>query len=258
MTPLLEVKKVGFAYRDDCWIFRDVSFSLERGDILSVIGPNGAGKSTLMNCLAGLQKASEGQVLIGSQDIQSAPVEQVARLVGYMQQSVSIVYDYTVQDVVLMGRAPYISTMKLPSEEDRRISREAIEKMGITHLAGRPYTELSGGERQQVMIARLLAQQPSLIIMDEPTSALDFGNQQRTIQMIRMLAQRGFAIIMTTHNPDHAIMLGGMVATIDRAGRFQCGAADQVLTDENLSELYGVKIKVEYVEAFSRKVCTCV
>lgn len=93
--------------------------------------------------------------------------------------------------------------------------------------------------------------------MDEPTSALDFGNQQRTIQMIRMLAQRGFTVIMTTHNPDHAIMLGGLVGTIGRSGQFQCGPADEILTEEALSALYGVDIKVEYVKAFSRKVCAC-
>ena len=159
--------------------------------------------------------------------------------------------------VVLMGRAPYISTMRLPGEEDRQIARDAMEQMCITHLARRPFTELSGGERQQVMIARLLTQQPRLILMDEPTSALDFGNQQRTIRMIRDLSRRGFAVIMTTHDPDHAVMLGDKVGTIDREGRFLFGPADEIITSETLSRLYNTDILVEYIPSFGRKVCGC-
>lgn len=256
--PLLQVNKIGFSYKNGRRIFQDISFEMESGDVLSVIGPNGAGKSTLLNCLAGLCPVEAGMVLIDGQNLREIPAEQVARLVGYMQQNVSIVYEYSVKDVVLMGRAPYISTMKLPSSEDMRIAREAIENMHISHLSERPYTELSGGEKQQVMIARLLAQQPKLIIMDEPTSALDYGNQQKTIQMIRMLAQRGFSVIMTTHNPDHAVMLGGRVGAIDKTGCFRWGTADEILTDEFLSALYGIKIKTEYVPAFSRRICACV
>lgn len=258
MKPILQVEQLSFAYDNGRQIFTDVNFTLDSGDILSVIGPNGAGKSTLMNCLAGMRHANKGKVLVDGLDIQHAPVDKAAQLVGYMQQSVTVVYDYLVQDVVLMGRAPYISTMRLPSENDRQIAWEAMEQMGITHLADRPYTELSGGERQQVMIARLLAQQPKIIIMDEPTSALDYGNQQRTIRMIEDLSKRGFTIIMTTHNPDHAVMLGGKVGTVGRDGKFHFGTTDELLTDDMLTALYGVKIKVEYVEAFSRKVCSCV
>ena len=257
MNPLLLVEDLSFSYENGRRIFDRVDFTLKGGDILSIIGPNGAGKSTLMNCLAGLRRANRGRILVDGADIPSLPVDQAARLVGYMQQTTSIVYDYLVEDVVLMGRAPYISTMRLPGEEDRQIARDAMEQMCITHLARRPFTELSGGERQQVMIARLLTQQPRLILMDEPTSALDFGNQQRTIRMIRDLSRRGFAVIMTTHDPDHAVMLGDKVGTIDREGRFLFGPADEIITSETLSRLYNTDILVEYIPSFGRKVCGC-
>ncbi len=257
MSAQIEVKGLSYAYSGDHEVLKNISFSLEAGEILSVIGPNGAGKSTLLNCICGVIRPTSGKVFAGGIDMSDAKVEVAAKHVGYMRQSVDIVYDYSVEDVVVMGRAAYVGTLALPSAEDRRIAHEAIREMELGLLADRPYTQLSGGEKQKVLIARLIAQRPQVIIMDEPTSALDYGNQKKTLDMIKKLSADGFVIIMTTHNPDHALQLGGKVALIGRDRSFSFGDSEDVLDGKTLSRLYGVEIKTQYVEAFGRKVCVC-
>ena len=143
-------------------------------------------------------------------------------------------------------RQPYIGAFTTPSAEDYRIADEALERMGITHLRDKPYTEISGGERQQVTIARVIAQQPQLILLDEPTAHLDYGNQHRVVQMIRKLAAEGYAVIMTTHNPEHAIILNGKVAILNREGVLSVGQAAETLNAETLSKLYRLSIKTIY------------
>jgi len=164
-------------------------------------------------------------------------------------------YAYTVREFVVMGRTPYIGSFATPKAADYKIADEALERMKITHLREKPYTEISGGERQQVLLARVIAQKPRLILLDEPTAHLDYGNQYRVVQMIRQLAEEGYALIMTTHNPEHAIILNGKVAILNCKGVLGVGHAAETLSAETLSKLYGLSIKTVYNGDAGRNVC---
>ncbi len=255
MSLLLEIKNGSFWYLEERPIFLGVSLELSAGDIISIIGPNGVGKSTLMNCITGFNTLNSGSILLNGKDMVTMKRAEIAGIVGYMQQHTYPAFGYEVKDYILMGRAPYISTFRVPSDYDHEICRQIIETMGISHLISRNYTELSGGERQQVEVAKVLVQEPKIIVMDEPTSALDFGNQVKIIKMIRSLALKGIAIILTTHNPDHAIMLGGLVGVMDRDGHLTVGPAKETVSEDLLSKIYNTSIKLTFVEKLGRNVC---
>ncbi len=252
---ILEVKGLRFHYPKGRTIFRDVTFGVDNGEVLSILGANGSGKTTLLNCLANLFKPSSGEILLDGRPMRTMPLREVARLIGYVPQIHAPAYAYTVLEFAVMGRTPYINAFATPSAEDYAIADAALERMRITHLRDKPYTEISGGERQQVTIARVIAQQPQLILMDGPTAHLDYGNQHRTVQMIRELAEEGYALIMTTHNPDHAIILNGKVAILNREGLLGVGQAAETLSAELLSDLYGLPIKTVYDEDAGRRIC---
>lgn len=252
---ILAVSNLGFHYHNSRPIFREVSFSVDKGEVLSILGPNGSGKSTLLNCIANLYKPVSGQILLNGKPVPRMNLRDVARVIGYVPQIHTPAYAFTVREFAVMGRTPYIGAFTTPSAEDYRIADEALERMGITHLRDKPYTEISGGERQQVTIARVIAQQPQLILLDEPTAHLDYGNQHRVVQMIRKLAAEGYAVIMTTHNPEHAIILNGKVAILNREGVLSVGQAAETLNAETLSNLYRLSIKTIYDDDAKRYVC---
>lgn len=252
---ILEVKALSFHYHNGKDIFSNVSFCIEKGEIMSILGANGTGKTTLLNCIANLYKPQLGKILLEGKSMQEMKLKTISRIMGYVPQIHFPTYSYSVLEFAVMGRTPYIGIMATPNDEDYEIASESLKKMGVFHLRDKPYTEISGGERQQVTIARVLAQQPSLILLDEPTAHLDYGNQYRTIQLIKNLSQEGYAIVLTTHNPDHAIVLGGKVGILDRTGVLSVGMADDVLTGEILSPLYGINLKTKYDKDAKRRVC---
>ena len=252
---ILQVKDLSFRYDSSRRIFQNVNFELDKGEILSILGTNGAGKSTLLNCLAGLFRPESGEILLGGRSMKTMSMGDVAKIVGYVPQIHTPAYAYTVREFTVMGRTPYIGAFATPSKEDYRIADEALERMNISHIAHKPYTEISGGERQQVTIARALTQQPQIILLDEPTAHLDYGNQYRVVQMIKELAQEGYALIMTTHNPEHAVILDGKVAILNREGILGVGQAADSLNGETLSRLYGLNIKTVYDPDAGRNIC---
>lgn len=252
---ILEVNNLSFSYHHRRTIFRGVDFNVAQGEILSILGPNGSGKTTLLNCLANLYSPDSGEILLNGRPMSKMNLRQVARVIGYVPQIHTPAYAFSVREFAVMGRTPYIGAFTLPGAEDYRIADEALERMGIAHLRDKPYTEISGGERQQVTIARVIAQKPQLILLDEPTAHLDYGNQHRVVQMVRELAAEGYALIMTTHNPDHAIILNGKVAILNREGVLSVGRAAETLSAEILSSLYSLSIKTIYDEDAKRTIC---
>ncbi len=255
---ILEVQGLKFSYDKKRTIFHDVDFSLDKGEVLSILGTNGAGKSTLLNCIAGLLRPGAGEILLNGRSTKTMNMREVAKVIGYVPQINVPTYAFTVRDFTVMGRSPYIGAFGNPSKEDYAIADAALERMNIYHLRDKFYTEISGGERQQVMIARALTQQPQIILLDEPTAHLDYGNQFRVVQMISQLADEGYALIMTTHNPDHAIILNGKVAILDRNGVLGVGLASDSLNGETLSRLYGLEIKTVYDADAKRNICVVV
>lgn len=252
---IIEAKNLEFSYNGRPPLFRNVNFSVERGQILTILGPNGAGKTTMLNCLANSLKPTGGEVLLHGKNICSLSLKTVAQSLGYVPQKHTAAYAYSVRDFVVMGRAPYLGMFQKPSDKDYDLADDMLRQSGLYHLADRPYTEISGGELQQATIVRAIIQQPEIIIFDEPTAHLDYGNQLRVIQMMRHLAEQGYAIIVTTHMPDHAILLDGQVGILGHDGQLTVGDSDEILQEELLRKLYRSDLHIIYLEKVHRRVC---
>ena len=252
---ILKVENLTFGYHNEIPLFRNVNFSLKKGEIFSILGANGAGKSTMMNCIANLLEPHGGAIYLKGQKMSEMPLKKVAQCIGYVPQIHMPAYGYEVRDFVVMGRAPYIGMFSHPSASDYQLADEILEDFGISRLAHRPYIELSGGERQQVTIARAIVQQPDIILLDEPTNHLDYGNQLRMSHLIKRLSSKGDGIIITSHIPDHVLLLDGRVGLLGADGSLMTGTTDEILTEENLKNLYHVDVHMVYVEEVKRKVC---
>jgi iron complex transport system ATP-binding protein len=236
--------------------FKDISFSLQDGEVMSILGPNGCGKTTLLKCLNGLVKIHGGTITINSRDISRMPQSDIAKSIGYVPQIHQPAFPFSVLDAVLVGRAPHLGMLESPQAKDVKIAEEAIERMGIAYLRDKPYTQISGGERQLVIFARVLAQQPSLLLLDEPTSHLDFGNQIRLLELVQKLAATGLPIIMTSHFPDHAFLVSSKVALMKKGEFLDIGTPDLVINDSNLERMYNIKVKVVSLDSgINRKIC---
>lgn len=253
---IIEVKNISFTYPgakkkalDNC------SFSVDEGEIISILGPNGAGKSTLMNCMCGLLTPQSGEVLVGGKNIRTSSAAEVARYISYVQQIHNAVFGYTVLHFVMMGSAPRLGLLRSPGKAEEDEAMEILESMGIANLAYKPYTDISGGERQQATIARAVLQRPKVILFDEPAAHLDYGKQLVILRMVKDMVKRGFAAVMTTHNPDHAMMLGGRVATVSRDGTVTCGPVEEVITEPRLKQIYDADIRLIHTPYVNRPVC---
>ncbi|MBR4691778.1 MAG: ABC transporter ATP-binding protein [Oscillospiraceae bacterium] len=252
---IYDVRGLRFAYPNGHQVINDASFTLDEGEVLTILGPNGAGKSTLFNCLANIRRPTGGEILLGGSPMDKLSVKEVAGLIGYVQQTHIAVFDYTVIYFVMMGRAARVGVFSRPKAEDRAIAMQALETLGIAHLAERPYTAISGGERQLVLIARALTQQPKAILLDEPTSHLDFGRSTLILELVRELQAKGYSVIMTTHDPNHAVLLGEKAALLDRSGILRVGPAEEIVTEENLRPLYRSELHIVDIESLSRRAC---
>ncbi|KWZ73886.1 MAG: ABC transporter ATP-binding protein [Winkia neuii] len=252
---LMQLENVGFYYRADKWVFRDVNLTLEKGQTLSILGKNGAGKSTLLQVALGLATPTEGEARLGGTATTRLSPAKRARLACYLPQTETVNVAYSVTDYLLMGRTPYLGAFSSPRAKDRLRVRKVIAEMGLEDFAGRPINELSGGEKQRVGFARALVQGSPLVVMDEPTSALDMGNQMRTLKKMRELTGEGFAVVATTHDPNQAFLLGGKVALMEKGKPVKVGAAAEVLTSSSLTELFGTPIRVRWDDQLHRHVC---
>ncbi len=239
----LDVKDLSFSY-DTKKVFSDVSFSVVSGEVLSLLGPNGTGKTTLFKAVLGLYKAEQGEILLDGNSIKDWSRNKIAHYIGYVPQHHTPPFPFKVTDVVLMGRTAHLKAYASPAKEDYQIALESMEILNILHLQDKIYTEISGGERQLVLIARALAQKPQMLIMDEPTSNLDFGNQIKVLQHIRQLAKSGLAIIMSTHYPDHALQYSSKVALMKDNSINRIGDPNIIITEENMEDIYGIGVKI--------------
>lgn len=250
----IEVKNLNFSYGERQILF-DISFKTEKGEFLSILGPNGVGKSTLFRCVLGLLSGYAGQVLIDGRDAQSFSVRESARHIAYIPQSSAPAFNYSVFDVVLMGRTSGLATFRTPKASDREKCHWALEKVGIAHLENRCYHRLSGGERQLVLIARALSQDAPVLMLDEPTANLDFGNQIRVLAQARELAREGYTVIQTTHNPEQSYLYSDKILALQQGRVLTSGTPEQVLTEETMKTLYGVDVDVLSLYEDRARVC---
>ncbi|MBR4039177.1 MAG: ABC transporter ATP-binding protein [Clostridia bacterium] len=237
----LEIQKLSFAY-DGHEVLRDVSFRLEKGEFLSVLGPNGVGKSTLFRCILGRLDSYAGTITSNGDDLSTLPRRETARRLAYIPQIHQPTFSYTVLDTVLMGTARQLSPFSQPGKTQVERAMAALERVGAAHLAQRDFTRLSGGEQQLVLVSRAIAQQAEILIMDEPTSALDYGNQLRILQLVRELAKEGYGVLLSTHNPQHALTFATRILALSEGRVAALGRPEDVLTPELISRLYGVDV----------------
>jgi iron complex transport system ATP-binding protein len=253
MDKLIEAKNISFSYKNGENIFENVNFNIKKGDVLCILGPNGTGKTTLIKCLNGLNNVNNGEINIKGKNIKSYTFKEISKIIGYIPQQHTPTFPFNVFDVVLMGRSPYINLTESPKEEDIKITENALKTLGIYEMKDKEYTNLSGGERQLVFLARVIAQGTEVLILDEPTSHLDFGNQIRFLEIIEKLAKSGLSVIMSSHFPDHAFLSSTKVAIMKNKSFIDFGKPEEVVTEENLKKAYNIDIKL--LELENRKVC---
>jgi iron complex transport system ATP-binding protein len=238
----LTIAKLSFCY-DGTKVLNDVEMEVGPGDMLSIVGPNGSGKSTLLKCINRILKTKQNTVLIDGEDASKIKLKELSKIMGYVPQSSTNTFPFTVFDVVLMGRKPHIHWSL--SDRDNEIVAEMLDFLGIGELAMRHYDELSGGEQQKVIIARALAQQPQLLLLDEPTSSLDIKHQLEILCILRSLAKtKHCSVIVAMHDLNLASRFSDSMLMLKQGCIFSVGTPDAVLTEENIEAVYGIKARV--------------
>ncbi|WP_454915418.1 ABC transporter ATP-binding protein [Xanthobacter sediminis] len=249
---LLEARDLAFGHHG-LRVGQKVSLALEAGEVLCLLGPNGGGKTTLLKTLVGLQPALGGAVVLEGERLEAWPAARRARAIGFVPQSAPSSFAFSVREMVLMGRAARHSLFAQANGADAAAAEAALERVGMAALADRAFTAISGGERQMVLIARALAQEPRLLVLDEPTASLDFANQDKVLALLAELAGAGLAVLFSTHHPDQAFAVGTHVAMLRAGELMRHGPVGEALTAENLTRLYGREVVVGEVDG--RKVC---
>ena len=239
----LAVEDLAFGY-GACIVGQGVSFTVSDGEVLCLLGPNGGGKTTLFKTILGLLPAMAGRVTFDGEDVARLTRAQLARRIAYVPQAHAAFFPFSVREVVLMGRASHLKPFASPGRTDRARAEAALATLGVAHLAERVYTEISGGERQLVLIARALAGEPRLLVMDEPTASLDFGNQTRVLRQVHRLATADIAVVLSTHDPDHAFLCADRVALLHGGRLAALGPPDLTITPQSLRLLYGVEVTI--------------
>ena len=250
---MLQARSLSFAYPsrrgDAIPVLNEVSFDIARGDRVGLLGPNGSGKTTLLKLLAGVLKPDRGEIAIDGQSLAAMSRRDVARRIAVVPQETHTTFDFSVIDMVLMGRYPHLGPFELEGAADLSIAREALAATGTSGFEARGYSTLSGGEKQRVVIAAALAQTPDLLLLDEPTAALDLGYQFEITGLLRRLnSERGTTMLISTHDLNIIAALCQRVILF-RDGRLLAhGRTEDVLTSSHIQALYDIDADVQYNE----------
>jgi len=229
-------------------VVNNISFSIEEGDVLCVLGPNGCGKSTLLKLILRFLPKKSGKILLQGLNIDKLDRKSMAHLVSYIPQSDYMPFPYTVIEMVTMGRSSRLGRWETPSKNDIDFAYGSLEKLRITHLADKLYTQISGGERQLVLMARALCQDTKILVMDEPTASLDFSNQQLIMDAIDTAVLEGRSVILTTHSPSQPFTIATKVLLLSKGETVGFGKPLDVLTSESLEDVYGIPMDIVAIE----------
>ncbi len=250
----VEVSNLSFSYGDRL-IIDKINFYVEDGQLISVLGPNGVGKSTLFRCILGLLRDYTGKIFLTGKDIKKLSTGEMAKLIAYIPQSHYPSFNYSVFDMVLMGTAVQISSLSSPGKKQIELVNRALDKMGIYHLKERGYMQISGGERQLVLLARALVQEAKILVLDEPTSNLDFGNQIKVMLQIKNLAKEGYTIIQSTHNPDQTFLFSDKIMAMKGGRIIKYGKPDDIISNDLIQSLYDVDVEIQSLYDDKIRVC---
>lgn len=228
---MLNIEKIEYQYPNSkAPVFRDISFSVNQGEVCAILGKNGSGKTTLIKCLTGIFKPQQGHI-------------SIIPPVGYVPQKVNFIYDMSVLDAIVMGRYQYFGAFSTPKKTDYETARNAAEKLGITNLLEDVFSELSGGQQQMVLIARALAVGSQCIVFDEPCASLDYGNQNHILSIISTLKETNTTAVFSTHDPNHVIHVADKALIMRGFQDYLFGSTEDIITDEILTGLYGMPLK---------------
>lgn len=241
---MLKVKDLSLRHKGSKTdVLSDLSFHAEGACITTILGPNGSGKTSLLKCISGLWRHYKGEILFDGRRIDGLPSKERARLISFVPQEHDPAFPYTVHDIVLMGRACHLGIFSLPGSRDYEVVEETLRMVGIFGLKEKPYTKISGGERQLTLIARALSQQAPCILLDEPTSHLDFKNQVNVLRTIKRLAEdRGLTVIMTLHDPNLASLFSDKIVILVSGTKLAEGRPSDVISEEIIERVYGLRI----------------
>lgn len=240
----LTVENLSFSYGEN-EVLKNIEFSVRSGEFISVLGPNGAGKSTLFKCILKSLREYEGKVCVDGVDTRTLNQRKMAQKIAYIPQIHRPTFGYTVLDTVLMGTCRQVNACSIPKKDQIEQAHNALSAIGIQHLAARSFDHLSGGEQQLVLISRAIAQQSEIIIMDEPTSALDYGNQLRILSQVKKLSKEGYGVLISTHNPQHALEYADGIIAISKGEIIAQGDPKEMLTPKLIEELYKIDVDIE-------------
>lgn len=241
----IEINDIEFGYRESL-VLKGISFNIKKGEFVSIIGPNGSGKSTLLKTLNNLYVPRNGRILIDGEEIDTYKKKDLAKKIAMVPQDTAIDYDFTVEDIVMMGRNPYKGRFQKDTDEDYKIVYEALEMTNTLYLKDRIITEISGGERQRVVIAKALAQKPSIILLDEPTSHLDINHQMDILNLLKRLnEEKGTTIILVIHDINLASRYSDKMILINHGKIQGIGTPEEVITINNMESTYNMKVAIE-------------
>ncbi len=249
MGVIIEVKNGNFYYekhrkKSQNLYENNINFTLEPGQIMAILGPNGAGKTTMLKCITGLLEWKQGETYIDGKPLSTVKRKELWQRIGYVPQAHKMVFGFTIEELVVMGRAPFISTLAQPSKKDLEAAHLALDTIGIVHLAKKSCNEVSGGELQLALIARTLVADPEILILDEPESHLDIQKQITILQTIKQLArERGISCIINTHYPNHAFYLADRVLMTAKDKGVVYGAVREIMTEERMQSFFGIELK---------------
>ena len=244
MAPILQCQLVSYTL-DGATLIAGAELAVEAGTFLGVIGPNGAGKSTLLRLAAGLIAPISGEIMLDGRSLRTLPRKQVARLLGYVPQQARLDFPFSVADVVMDGRNPHLSRFQVSGVADRQIVWEAMAQTGILPLAERNVQTLSGGEKQRVLIARALAQQPRVLLLDEPTANLDLYHQHAILRLVRRLAEeQGLAVVAAVHDINLAARYCDQLTVLMRGRIVATGPPATTLTRALLADVFAVDAEI--------------
>ena len=244
----LEVNAGTFSYDKEHPVLMDITFSAQPGEVVAILGPNGAGKTTLLKCILGFLPWESGYTSLEGKKIREWKRNDLWKYISYVPQAREPAFSYRTEDMILLGRSPYLGNFSVPGKKDLEIVEQVMETAGISHLAGKNCSEISGGELQLVLIARALAAQPKLMILDEPESGLDFRNQLVVLDTVSRLAQEGMACVFNTHYPEHALQRADKSLILSKGGSCVFGPTGKVITEENIRNAFGVNAMIGEIE----------
>ena len=245
MQNAVDIKNLSHYYGSYS-VLKEISFSIPKGRFFIIIGPNGSGKTTLLKSISGIEKARNEKLDILGKPITEYSRRALARTIALVPQMVTIDFPFTVMELVLMGRSPYLGILGLEEEKDPEIAREAISFTGVEHLSDRKLDQLSGGERQRVFIARAICQQPSVILLDEPTASLDIAHQIKVMDLMEKLKEdKGVTVVMVSHEINLAAMYSDELLLLKDGEIVGMGLPEDVLSFEILENVYGCKLLID-------------